>query len=111
MIVAVTPVAAACALPAIILISAAGDIGGTGKRKCDPHAVAPVAPAPVVINMPPVDIAVDIHVPVDIAIDIHGATDVVAADSASMEMTAACMEASTASGLSRSRRSCHSQQQ
>jgi hypothetical protein len=74
LIVAVAPIAAAGALPAIVLIGAACDVTCAGHREAHPHTVAPVTPATVVINVSSIDIARDVtrHIPVDVdvAIDV-----------------------------------------
>ena len=104
-------------MPAAIFISTGCDISGTGNGGGDdPHAIAPVPTAPVAVDVPSIDVAVDVacDVPVSIDVDVPAPVDVdvpVPVDAATGTgmadgmAAAASMHASTTPGVGRCQKS------
>ena len=88
LIVAVTPVGAACGLPLPALVGAGGDIAGSGGGRRHPNAIAPVTPLTVAIDVATVDVYVpiDIDVAIDIPVDTHVSIDADVAVNAPIEV-------------------------
>src|SRR5215470_853796 len=70
LIVAVTPVGAACGLPLPALVGAGGDIASSGGGCRHPNAIAPVTPLTVAIDVATIDVYVPIDIDIDIDIDV-----------------------------------------
>jgi hypothetical protein len=105
-VVAVAPVVAAGVLPAIVLVSARRDIGRAGHRRHnDENAIAPIAPAAVVVDVSAIALDIARHVAIyraidgamDVSIDVAAAVDV----GVHVPCMAACVESATASGIRR----------